>query len=85
MRQSRAVANEKSTSAMHLLAPVIAFGATWGMRKVVNGGYRQIVGSAPPDPLKSSTPLVRAIVWAATTAALAAVVEVAIYRLTDSD
>lgn len=65
-----------------MAAPFIAVGATMALRKMMNGGYRQFTGKRPPDPNSPSTPLLNAVIWTVTTAAAAALLEVAIYRLT---
>jgi cation transporter-like permease len=69
-------------SALQMAAPILAVGATMALRKIMNGGYRQFTGHRPPDPNAAGTPIVQAMVWAVTTAAAAALVEVLIYRLT---
>lgn len=65
-----------------MAAPILAVGATMALRKIMNGGYRQFTGHRPPDPNAPGTPVMKAMLWAVTTAAAAALVEVAIYRLT---
>lgn len=72
----------QNNSALHMAAPFIAVGATMALRKMMNGGYRQLTGKTPPDPNSSSTPVMTAILWAVATAAAGALLEVAIYRLT---
>jgi hypothetical protein len=69
-------------SGLQIAAPFLAVGATMALRKVMNGGYRQFTGKRPPDPNSPSTPFMNAVLWAMTTAAAAALLEVAIYRLT---
>lgn len=69
-------------SGLQMAAPIIAVGATMALRKVMNGGYRQLTGHRPPDPNSPSTPVLNAVLWAVATAAAAALVEVAIYRIT---
>jgi hypothetical protein len=69
-------------SALQMAAPFIAVGATMALRKMMNGGYRQFTGHGAPDPTAPGTPIMKAMVWAMTTAAAAALLEVAIYRLT---
>lgn len=69
-------------SALHMAAPIIAVGATMALRKIMNGGYRQFTGHGAPDPNEPGTPLLKAMAWAVTTAAAAALLEVVIYRLT---
>jgi hypothetical protein len=75
----------RNSAAMHLITPVVAMGATMLMRKALNAGYRRVTGSAPPSATDTSITFRRAMFWAITTAATAAIVEVAIYRLMDKD
>jgi hypothetical protein len=57
---------------IHVLAPLAAIGATWVVRKALDTSYRSITGHTAPKS---------ALAWAAVTAASAAVVEVAVFRL----
>ncbi|MDP1876067.1 MAG: DUF4235 domain-containing protein [Actinomycetota bacterium] len=66
---------------VHLIAPLAAIGATMLARKFLNSGYRRVTGSAAPDPGDANVKFARAVMWAAVTAATAAVVEVAVYRI----
>jgi hypothetical protein len=66
---------------IHVLAPLAAIGATWAARKALDTGYRKIVGHNAPDPQDAQVKLGSALVWAAITAASAAVVEVAVFRI----
>lgn len=78
-------AERRNTAAMHLITPVVAMGATMVLRKVLNAGYRRVTGSPPPSASDTNVTFRRAMFWAITTAATAAIVEVAIYRLMDKD
>ena len=69
---------------MHLVAPIVAIGATMIVRKVMNSGYRRVTGSPAPDVHEPGVTFTRALVWAVATAATAAAVEVAVYRFTSS-
>lgn len=69
---------------VHVVAPLAAIGATMLARKMLNTGYRRITGGAAPVPDDPRTSFVRAVLWAATTAATAAIVEVAVYRIVTS-
>lgn len=71
--------------ALHLVAPLLTFGATFLVRKALSVGYRQVTGKSAPDPRGTQTPLANALIWAAATAAATAIVEVAIYRITSPD
>jgi len=66
--------------AMHLVAPLVAIGATFVVRKVMDASYRSVTGKEVPAPRDPSTSWGRALAWAMVTAAVAAAVEVAVYR-----
>jgi len=65
----------------HLLAPIAAVAATFMVRKVLDRGYRTVTGSRAPEARDPGVSLGRALMWTAATAATAALVEVAVYRL----
>ncbi len=65
----------------HLIAPVAAIGATMLVRKLMTSGYERISGRPAPAPRDPAVSFTRALVWTAVTAATAAVVEVAVYRV----
>jgi hypothetical protein len=75
----------RHAAAMHLLTPFVAMGATMVLRKALNAGYHRITGSPPPSATDGNITFRRALIWAMTTAATAAVVEVAIYRIMEKD
>ena len=66
---------------MHLVAPITAIGATMVMRKVLNGAYERQTGNQAPDPRDGRVGFGRALMWAVVTAAAAAAVETAVYRI----
>lgn len=66
---------------VHLIAPIAAIGATLLVRKLLNTGYERMTGKEPPQPRDPDTTFARALLWTAITAATAAVVEVAVYRI----
>ncbi|MDO8731082.1 MAG: DUF4235 domain-containing protein [Actinomycetota bacterium] len=66
---------------MHLIAPITAIGATLLMRKALNSAYAHRTGREAPDPRDPAVSFVRALGWAIVTAATAAAVETAVYRL----
>lgn len=68
---------------LHLVAPLAAIVATMVVRSVMNRAYESITGHEPPAPRDPSVRLSRALLWTAATATTAAVVEVAVYRLTN--
>lgn len=65
----------------HLIAPLAAIGATMLVRKLMTSGYEGITGRAAPAPRDPGVSFGRALLWTAVTAATAAVVEVAVYRI----
>lgn len=65
---------------MHLVAPLVAVGATFVVRKVLEASYRGITGRQVPAPRDPSVAWGQALAWAMATAAVAAAVEVAVYR-----
>lgn len=72
-----------ATGGAHLvkmIAPFASMGATWGVRRVLDSGYRKKTGKAPPHARNTETSMVQVIAWAAVTAATLAVVQVIIDR-----
>ena len=65
---------------IHVLAPLVVMGATWGVRKALDNGYRRFTGHSAPNAHDTQISLGSALAWAAITAASAAVVEVAVFR-----
>lgn len=65
-----------------LVTPALAFGATIVARKALASGYRSITGTDAPSGQDRTVPLARVLAWAALSAATAAVIEVAVYRIT---
>lgn len=65
---------------IHVLAPLVVMGATWGVRKALDNGYRRLTGHSAPTAHDTQISLASALAWAAVTAASAAVVEVAVFR-----
>ncbi len=68
---------------LHLAAPLVATGAIWAARQILNRGYTRVSGRTPPAPNDPQTSWRRAILWTAATATTAAVIEVAVHRLAD--
>lgn len=81
-KDSDSYANTPIPMSVHLIAPILAIGATALARKFLNTGYRKVTGHAAPDSRDPSVSIVSALAWTALTAATAAVVEVGIYRAT---
>ncbi len=65
----------------HLIAPIAAIGATLLVRKMLDTGYRRVTGTPAPAPRDPQVTFAKALLWTAVTAATAAVVEVAVYRI----
>ena len=65
---------------VHVIAPIVAYGATMLVRKVLQTGYRQLTGSDAPDTRDPQVKFARALAWTVITASTSAVVEVAVYR-----
>lgn len=65
---------------LHVIAPLAALAATWGIRKGLAVAYRSATGSPPPLPDDPGVPLRKALVWTLATTASAAVVEMLILR-----
>lgn len=66
---------------VHIVAPLAAIGATMIARSLLNRGYRTVTGSPAPGANDPGVTFVRAVIWAGMTAATAAIVEVAVYRM----
>ncbi len=67
--------------ALHVVAPIVAMTATWAVRKMLDSGYRKALGRKAPVADDPTVNLGNALIWSAITAASAAVVEVAVYRI----
>jgi hypothetical protein len=65
---------------VHVIAPLVAYGATMLVRKVLQTGYRQLTGTDAPDTRDPQVKFARALAWTVITASTSAVVEVAVYR-----
>ena len=65
----------------HLIAPIAAIGATMLVRRIMTSGYERATGRPAPAPRDPAVSFSRALMWTAVTAATAAVVEVAVYRI----
>ena len=73
-------AKPKLTPVVHVIAPLVAYGATMLVRKVLQTGYRQLTGDEAPDAKDPQVRFTRALAWTVVTASTSAVVEVAVYR-----
>ncbi|CAB4928030.1 unannotated protein [freshwater metagenome] len=68
---------------LHLVAPIVAIGATMIVRKALNAGYRRATGSDAPGPRDPGVSIGRILLWSVVTAAAATAVEVAVFRITN--
>ena len=67
--------------AAKIAAPLIALGATWAVREVMERVYTKVTGNKPPHASDPDRSMGSVLVWAATTAAAVAVVGVVIDRI----
>lgn len=65
---------------VHVIAPLVAYGATMLVRKVLQTSYRQLTGDEVPDARDPQVRFTRALAWTIFTASTSAVIEVAVYR-----
>lgn len=63
-----------------IVAPVLAFGATFVARMALAGIYRSVTGSDAPSNKDRQASLASIVAWAAISGATAAVVEALIFR-----
>lgn len=68
---------------MHIVAPIVAIGATMIVRKALNAGYRRATGGDAPGPRDPGASIGRILMWSVVTAVAATAVEVAVYRMTN--
>ncbi len=73
---------EDVSSTLKLVAPVVAIGATFVVRKVLEVGYTRATGSAPPRANDRDQSMGRVLLWAVATAAAIAMVNLAVDRMT---
>lgn len=76
-------AGSEPSPLIHLVAPVVAIGATMIVRKALNAGYRRATGTDAPGPRDPGVSIARVLLWSVVTAAAATAVEVAVYRMTN--
>ena len=77
--EPRDAAPSKAPVAM-MVAPVVAFGATFLARKALSSAYRAVTGSDAPSHNDRTVPVGKVIAWAALSGATAAVIEVVAFR-----
>ncbi len=84
MTEQEALAPEAHVNPIvHVIAPLVAIGATMIVRKVITASYRGFTGKEAPRASDTAVPFGKALLWAAATAAIAAGVEVLAYRITN--
>ncbi len=66
-----------------IVAPVLAFGATYAARKMLGSAYRSITGRNAPSNKDLDVSLASVLAWAAISGATVAVVEALILRSAD--
>lgn len=69
-------------TAAKLVAPVLELGVSWGVRHAMDSAYRRSTGNPPPRARDTTVPLTKVLMWAAVTAAVLAVANVVVDRLT---
>ena len=72
---------EDPSTLVKVIAPIAAIGATWLVRKVLDSGYKAATGKQPPHASDPGQSMTKIILWAATTAAAIAIVNVVIDRV----
>ncbi len=84
MTEQEALAPETHVNPIvHVIAPIVAIGATMMVRKVITASYRGFTGKEAPRANDAAVPFGKALLWAAATAAIAAGVVVLSYRITN--
>jgi len=63
------------------VAPIVAFGATWAVRKAMTSVYKSRTGHQPPQPDDPEVSLGKILVWTVATSVVSAAVEVVIIRV----
>lgn len=77
-----APAATRSAPIAAVVAPVLAFGATFVARKALAGAYRSVTGREAPSNKDREASLATIIAWAAISGATVAVIEALIFRNT---
>ncbi len=73
--------SKDSNNLLKYAAPVIAIGATWAVKKIMDKSYQRFTGSPPPRASDRDSGMVRILLWATATAAAIAIVDVVITRI----
>jgi hypothetical protein len=74
--------SDSSAPIAAIVAPVLAFGATFVARKALGVAYRSVTGTEAPSNKDSHASLASIIAWAAISGATAAVIEALVFRNT---
>jgi hypothetical protein len=72
----------EASTILKVAAPIIAIGATWAVRKLLERAYASTTGGQPPRASDPDASMRQVILWAMATAAAVAVVNVAVDRMT---
>ena len=70
---------------LKVAAPIVAIGATWAVRKIMDKSYSGLTGNPPPRANDPNQHLMKVLLWATATAAAIAVVDVVISRTMHKD
>lgn len=65
-----------------VVAPLATIAVAEVVRRLLDGGYRRVTGTAPPRAYDRNAPMRQVLLWAAATAAAVAVASVIVDRLT---
>jgi hypothetical protein len=74
-------AQPEESALVKVVAPIATLIAAGVVRRVLDGSYRAVTGSAPPRASDRNVPMRQVLLWAAATAAAVAVVSVVVDRL----
>lgn len=66
------------------VAPLVALGATWAVRKVMTSAYKSRTGHEPPQSDDPEVTLGKILAWAIATSVVSAAVEVIIIRVVEN-
>lgn len=66
------------------VAPLVALGATWAVRKVMTAAYKSRTGHEPPQSDDPEVALVKILMWTISTSVVSAAVEVIIIRVVEN-
>lgn len=69
-------------TAAKFVTPILGLAVTWGVRRALDSAYRRSTGTGPPRAGDPEVPLAKVLMWAAMSAAVLAVANVVVDRLT---